>query len=235
MSDQSPASSSPISIWTAINSWFTPTVLFILLNLVIATIAFTSTTKHRRRRRHPPPPSAARSPSLLHRLKTLTFDPHSRSADPLPQNDAVSPDSQNLLPHSEYFFPEPFETDSGDFDGGASQQTTAGDVSGAVHVSRSKSDTRPASGEIPTKLPATMRKSASMKSAFGHFKEEDIVISEERRPATATAHHDGDEEVDAKAADFINRFKEQLKLQRVDSIVRYREMIRKGNSGRGDQ
>ncbi|KAL2940367.1 Solute carrier family 43 member 3, partial [Bienertia sinuspersici] len=34
-----------------------------------------------------------------------------------------------------------------------------------------------------------------------------------------------DEGVDAKADDFINRFKKQLRLQRIDSIVRYKEMI----------
>ncbi|KAK7388198.1 hypothetical protein VNO78_23007 [Psophocarpus tetragonolobus] len=31
-----------------------------------------------------------------------------------------------------------------------------------------------------------------------------------------------DEEVDAKADDFINRFKKQLRLQRIDSLLRYR-------------
>ncbi|KAK3014618.1 hypothetical protein RJ639_009117 [Escallonia herrerae] len=90
------------------------------------------------------------------------------------------------------------------------------------HVSRTQSDTKPASGEIPAKLPQKMRKSASLKSAFGHFEEEDIV--ETRRPATVREGKvkaaDDDEEVDAKAADFINKFKQQLKLQRNDSIIR---------------
>ncbi|KAK7310713.1 hypothetical protein RJT34_08391 [Clitoria ternatea] len=101
------------------------------------------------------------------------------------------------------------------------------------HFVRTHSDTKPASGEVPVKLPRKMKKSASSKSAFSHFKEDDIV--ESRRPATvregkvscdtaATA----DEEVDAKADDFINRFKQQLKLQRLDSIMRYKEMIGRG-------
>lgn len=101
-------------------------------------------------------------------------------------------------------------------------QVTAG------HFSRTKSDTEPASGKIPTKLPARMRKSASMKSPFGHFGED--VVVEERRPATVREKGNAkatevDEEVDAKADDFINRFKQQLKLQRLDSIIRYKDMI----------
>lgn len=100
------------------------------------------------------------------------------------------------------------------------------------HVSRTKSDTRPSAGEIPTKLTKKMKKSATMKSSFGHFEEEDIV--EARRPATvkekgSAKATDADEGVDAKADDFINRFKQQLKLQRLDSIIRYKDMI--GRSG----
>lgn len=100
------------------------------------------------------------------------------------------------------------------------------------HVSRTKSDTEPVGGEIPKKLPEKMKKSASTKSAFSHFEEEDIV--ETRRPATAKEGKAKetqvvDDEVDAKADDFINKFKHQLKLQRIDSIIRYREMITRGS------
>ncbi|KAJ0031026.1 hypothetical protein Pint_12963 [Pistacia integerrima] len=68
-----------------------------------------------------------------------------------------------------------------------------------------------------------MKKSASAKSAFSHFEEEDIV--ETRRPATtkegkAKVTQVVDDEVDAKADDFIYKFKQQLKLQRIDSIIR---------------
>lgn len=79
------------------------------------------------------------------------------------------------------------------------------------------------------KLAKKMKKSASAKSAFSHFEEDDIV--ERFRPASAREYEakvsDDDEEeeegeVDAKADDFINRFKQQLKLQRLDSILRNR-------------
>ncbi|KAH0645078.1 hypothetical protein KY284_032962 [Solanum tuberosum] len=99
------------------------------------------------------------------------------------------------------------------------------------HVSRSRSDTKPSAGEAPVKLPTKMKKSASMKSPFAHFEEETIV--EARRPATTREKNaktsDEDNEVDAKADDFINKFKQQLKLQRLDSILRYKEMIGRGS------
>ena len=81
------------------------------------------------------------------------------------------------------------------------------------HVTRTSSDTMPASGEVPAKLPKKMKKSANTKSPFSHFAVEDIV--ESRRPATVKekktkVNHEDDEEVDAKADDFINRFKQQL-------------------------
>jgi hypothetical protein len=60
---------------------------------------------------------------------------------------------------------------------------------------------------MPVKLPRKMKKLASSKSAFAYFEEEDIV--ETRRPATVREGKvgvmEGDDEVDAKADDFIMR------------------------------
>ncbi|CAN4076788.1 unnamed protein product [Withania somnifera] len=96
-------------------------------------------------------------------------------------------------------------------------------------VSRSRSDTKPSAGEAPVKT--KMKKSASMKSPFAYFEEEAIV--EAPRPATTRERNaktsNVDSEVDAKADDFINKFKQQLKLQRLDSILRYKEMIGRGS------
>lgn len=104
----------------------------------------------------------------------------------------------------------------------------------SLQVLRTKSDTNPTLGEIPTKLPKKMKKSASVKSAFSHFEEEDII--EAQRPATMKEGKPrmnqtlDEEEVDAKADDFINRFKQQLQLQRLDSIARYKDMVNRGSS-----
>lgn len=96
---------------------------------------------------------------------------------------------------------------------------------------RSDSDTKPSSREVPTKLSRKMKKSASAKYAFAHSEEDDAV--ESRRPATvregkAAKATEVDNEVDAKADDFINKFKQQLKMQRLDSIIRSKE-INRGN------
>ena len=75
-----------------------------------------------------------------------------------------------------------------------------------------------------------MKKSASERGrrVKCEWEEEDEETVEKRRPATVrveTTSLGEDEEVDAKADDFINRFKKQLRLQRLDSILRYREML----------
>ncbi|XP_014507649.1 uncharacterized protein LOC106767306 [Vigna radiata var. radiata] len=70
---------------------------------------------------------------------------------------------------------------------------------------------------------AEMRKSASERRGSIEREEEEEV--ERRRPQTARVEATScreDEEVDAKADDFINRFKKQLRLQRIDSLIRYR-------------
>lgn len=69
-----------------------------------------------------------------------------------------------------------------------------------------------------------MRKSASVRGGLTDSEWEEV---EKRRPQTArpvetTTSWREDEEVDAKADDFINRFKKQLRLQRIDSLLRYR-------------
>lgn len=93
-----------------------------------------------------------------------------------------------------------------------------------------------------------MKKSASDKSAFNHFHIEEeeadnaggsvdsplnhtavptVVeeVEEEERENAFTVREDQDDGVDAKADDFINRFKKQLQMQRADSIVKYKDMI----------
>ncbi|KAI3821998.1 hypothetical protein L1987_09579 [Smallanthus sonchifolius] len=246
--------SAPIitSIHAFMTSWFTPTVLFILLNLMIATILFTSNlpnklpTENPQNQNNSIQSKLARSPSILHRLKSFNiYYPHRSEPEPEPE-----PESSSLTIHhqqqqsleiaaTQYVFNHPFDFDptrienenppeqDADFvetheedDDLESLDEVYSKITGG-HVNRTKSDTLPASGELPLKLPAKMKKSASLKSAFSHFEEDKIV--ETRRPATVrerrSAAGDDDVEVDAKADDFINKFKHQLKLQRLDSII----------------
>ncbi|KAL6215310.1 hypothetical protein ACLB2K_014741 [Fragaria x ananassa] len=282
------------SIWASMNSWLTPTVLFLLLNLMIGTIAIASslgTQKHHDQDPHnqqqqhhqglvrsasvlqrfksinlysytsqEPTTSyekapdcdtheveelkLVRSPSILQRLQSIKFQ-FQFPREPSPQQTRDKPETEahyasyDHSPEDESSEHEEAEAQEMELDEVDQFETpedqTLDDIYRQLqlqehHVSRTTSDTMPASGEVPAKLPRKMKKSASAKSAFGHFAAEDIL--ESRRPATVRekkADHEDDEEVDAKADDFINRFKQQLKLQRIDSIIRYKDMITRGS------
>ncbi|XP_010526060.2 PREDICTED: uncharacterized protein LOC104803728 [Tarenaya hassleriana] len=276
------------SLLSAMYSWFTPTVLFVFLNLMIGTIAITSSFSSKSN--DPNHPQIHRSPSVLHRLKSINFssfaspdkthrgfqtatlpddaDLHSHpqpasieqnqtqaflSRSPSVLNRIKSFNLYNYISHeptssfSVSDSPAPPQTDetldskTADAEGEDGAELTLEEVysklnvSHVKHVARTKSDTEPAAGIVPPKLPKKMKKSASTKSPFSHFEEDEISAVEARRPATVregrvTADEDAaDEEVDAKADDFINRFKQQLKLQRIDSIMRYKETVKKAN------
>ncbi|KAI3707217.1 hypothetical protein L6452_25538 [Arctium lappa] len=332
MEDSASSSSLP-SIWASMNSWFTPTVLFVFLNLMIGTILFTSNihnhnhnnnnnnkqedhkekTHNQNHHNDLNQSKLARSPSILYRLRSFNFYPHRSQQDPSPTTHQHQQQQEEALEiaATQYVFNHPYEHDvqpvsnnldlnptrfdsesdaadqyaafsnhtnevllanarthfvfeqqhtvekvTAHFDVGPENPEDSGFeetheeelhdefqsldevysviTGGGGHVDRTKSDTLPASGEVPVKLPAKMKKSASLKSAFSHFEEEKIV--EARRPATvrerrsaARAAEEDDVEVDAKADDFINKFKHQLKLQRLDSIIRYKDMVNRGS------
>ncbi|XVF89092.1 hypothetical protein PTKIN_Ptkin19aG0102900 [Pterospermum kingtungense] len=178
-------------------------------------------------------PLLDRSPSVLHRLKPVNLHGYfSPEPTPLHTNQEIHQAHEEEEEEEE----EEQETEA-EVEENHGEEQTLDEIYSELkdsHVVRTKSDTKPASGELPTKLPRKMNKSASVKSPFSHFKEEEIV--EKRRPATvregkgksATEEDDG---VDAKADDFIYKFKQQLKLQRIDSILRYNETVNRG-SGR---
>ncbi|KAK4853729.1 hypothetical protein QYF36_013694 [Acer negundo] len=293
------------------NSWFTPTVLFVFLNLMIGTIFFTSrltnpkpshepqqdpyrqlvrspsvlqrlksinfythrsqeptslfaqnpsldtlfTSHYTHQHEHeqqqpqpqPQPPQLTRSPSMLQRLKSINFynylsqestttaamitihKTQEEEEEEVGEDTHYSPQQElNEQPtHEEEVVKE--EEDEHIQDQDQTLDEIYGLLKNSHQVGRTKSDTKPASGEMPKKLPKKMKKSASSKSAFSHFEERDIV--EARRPATVRESNKArvtemdDDEVDAKADDFINKFKQQLKLQRIDSILRYKETV----------
>ncbi|CAD5183926.1 unnamed protein product [Musa acuminata subsp. malaccensis] len=189
------------SMLASMCGWFTPTVLFVLLNLVIGGIAVASKSSHH----HQPGAAAdddggaypgrflARSPSIvLDRLRSF-----------------------NLHRCLSGEIPPPFE---------ASDHRPE-------HSGLSQSEPRPTAGEMPPRLSVPIKKPASEESAFPHFHEAEVDEAAAAAAATETvdpAEGDGDEEVDARADDFINRFRHQLKLQRMASIMRYRAMPNRG-------
>ncbi|CAH2069681.1 unnamed protein product [Thlaspi arvense] len=149
------------------------------------------------------PPGLTRAPSILERVKSIKLSSFYRS-DPDIHSDQ-NPDPNSVL-HEDH-----------------------------KHV-RSKSESKkPAKKK--KKATNKMTKSASEKSGFGFIGSQEAAETaesvERRRPDTTrvartTTVGDGEDCVDAKASDFINKFKQQLKLQRLDSILRYKEML-KGN------
>ncbi|GJN38665.1 hypothetical protein PR202_gb27730 [Eleusine coracana subsp. coracana] len=257
------------ALWSAVNGFFTPAVLFILLNVVIGTIAVTSKSSA-------PPAAAAerrgesasavveggvehqpqqrrlsRVPSMaFERLRSFNL---SRFAAPAPETAAV--DGVVDLGYEQPPAPAAPEKEKE-----AEAAVEPEPEHAHAHMERSRSEAA-ADLEVP-RLPARLHKSASEKSAFGHFEaaevEEAVQAVEKRRPATtrdgaagrrgrrlpvkaAPVDSESDSEVeeeeqvaggevDAQAENFINRFHNQLKLQRMESILRYRENIRHGQA-----
>lgn len=86
------------------------------------------------------------------------------------------------------------------------------------------------SGVTPAKRsPSNLLKSRSEKRVVALDSDKEDV--HQRRPATMKAAVGvRDECVDTKAEDFIKRFKQQLKLQRLDSLQKLKEMLNRGTS-----
>ncbi|XP_010429627.1 PREDICTED: bromodomain-containing protein DDB_G0278469-like [Camelina sativa] len=272
------------SVLTAMYSWFTPTVLFVFLNLMIGTIAISSSFSSTKSN-DPNQTQIQRSPSMIHRLKSINFSSFtspdkshhlefppstpednnninshqpasieqnqpflSRSPSVLhriksfnlynyisqePTNIVEAPPPSVTVESKQEQEPEHEQEEEEEEEETSPSLEEVYSKLNLNHVARTKSDTEPAAGIIPPKLPKKMKKSASTKSPFSHFQEDEISV-EARRPATVkvprvTTVEEADEEVDAKADDFINRFKHQLKLQRIDSITKYKEMVKKRN------
>ncbi|XP_010536862.1 PREDICTED: uncharacterized protein LOC104811745 [Tarenaya hassleriana] len=96
---------------------------------------------------------------------------------------------------------------------------------------KSEDDHKPRRSKSETKKPAKKAQKMTKSASEKHAAEETAEAVERRRPETArlersTSFGDGENSVDAKAADFINKFKHQLKLQRLDSILKYKEMLK---------
>lgn len=243
------------ALWSTVHGWFTPAVLFLVLNIVIGTIAVSSKVTSAAAGGEGADGEAAagagaaaggekrglsRVPSMaLDRLRSFRLSRHAAAVPEPPVAGFVDLGLDEYLPPLEKEEPEDAEADQGE-----PEHDNA-------HIERSMSEAA-AEPELP-RLPARLRKSASDKSAFAHFvAEEDTEAVESRRPATTrdrprrplvavpavepeepVSEEEPEEaagEVDARADDFINKFHHQLKLQRIDSFMRYRDTLRRGQA-----
>ncbi|VAI77610.1 unnamed protein product [Triticum turgidum subsp. durum] len=220
-------------LWSTVHGWFTPWVLFILLNLVVLTIFVTSMATAPAEGGEGTAPGAdgerrnlAVRPSMeLDRHRSPNLPRFTAPASEAPATgvlDLGQPDDQ---PPALEMEPEnPGEREH-------------------ARMERSMSEAA-VEAELPRR-PARLRKSASDKSAFAHVvAKKDIEVMEVRRPATtrdaergrplvAKAEEPASEEeiqeagseVDARADEFINKFHHQLKQQRIDSFRRSRNAL----------
>lgn len=207
-----------LSIWASMNSWLTPTVLFLLLNLMIGTIAVTSgLTSHKPTHHHPQPtfhhhhpqqqpppqqplqPHLTRSPSVIERLKSInlyTFYSHPSTTHfqqpppPPQQQQQQQPDPT----------PEPQQPSS------PTTTTTTAAPDEVEHPTMEEIYSRILQGKHQQQM-------EKLSTSDGLAGESEIVdhtavqrdVEDERQNAGLL-----DEGVDAKADDFINRFKKQL-------------------------
>ena len=144
------------------------------------------------------PPQLERAPSLLERVRSINFSSLYYSSEP--EGTTQRPPAQT----------------GSDADPGTGHDH---------HVKRIQSEHMVKATERQVK----MKKSASEKAvSLDSAEEEEREKVERRRPATTRASEKtvmiADEEVDARADDFINRFKQQLKLQRLESLLRRKKM-----------
>ncbi|OMO91651.1 hypothetical protein COLO4_18195 [Corchorus olitorius] len=148
----------------------------------------------------------SRAPSLLERVKSIDFKSFYRS------------DSFNKTNPPKESLETDDETDS---------ETDMSPVHHDSPVKRCKSESKVKQRKMPEKMKkSTSERRMSEGNSNREVEEEEV---ERRRPATTRIEKTvsfGDEGVDAKADDFINKFKQQLKLQRLDSLLRYRDMLK---------
>ncbi|XP_072960403.1 pathogen-associated molecular patterns-induced protein A70-like [Typha angustifolia] len=215
------------SILASVYGWFTPTVLFLLLNLVIGTIAITSKGGLRSSSSADSPEcdrpaGLTRVPSLaLDRLRSFNLYRFRSGEIPLAET-LIQPPPQSREALEPSRIPDPLAAPV-EPPKPAAEEASRDPQPHEQHIIRSQSDAHPTAGEKPVRLPARMKKSASDKSAFAHFDEEEAEAVAEVEVEVGSGG-----EVDARADDFINRFRNQLRLQRLDSIMRYKEMINRG-------
>ncbi|XP_076896762.1 pathogen-associated molecular patterns-induced protein A70-like [Bidens hawaiensis] len=236
------------SMWASMTAWFTPTVIFCATNLIIATIFIASNNSHHDHDHDHPPTQFSRVSSFLERARSMKFTTWSESEPSTATYSSSSRLAQSIHDEPPLSQPASFfqrvtsfkfsETNpdspahqlarspsiierlkSFKLSGatsGSTEPETAGSDPEHNNMIRSKSD-KTASKKSMSK----MKKSRSEMRMAPSDEEEDVDL---RRPATARERRSHD--VDAKADDFISRFKQQLKLQRLESLVRYNQRLK---------
>ncbi|KAG4946509.1 hypothetical protein AAZX31_15G161800 [Glycine max] len=263
------------SAYGVMASWFTPSCLFLFINLVIGTIAIISRFANTTKRQH----QLVRSPSLLERLASLNLCYHKQyepttttllhsHVNPVQSRDESRLDRVRSFNLDFYNVdnierPDPIEnSDSPQLDRVPS--SSLGQVK-FFNLNIYKSEIegldlvhRPDSSQIGrvsstslldrvrsfnlnfnkveiekssrvqqqvTRAPSILER---LKSSLSFDRSMSVTEPESEVTGGGELVEETEEEgVDAKADDFINRFRQQLRLQRLDSIIRYRDMLKR--------
>ncbi|EEF48070.1 conserved hypothetical protein [Ricinus communis] len=229
------------SVWSFTTGWSTPTSLFLFLNLVIGTIAVISRFSSNKTPPDEEIRPLTRAPSLIDRVKSINLSSYKYSPQSPEFETAettiygVSDDpprlerAPSLLERVKSIkFPSIYRSEPETEEHRDARQVSGLETELEHHVIRSKSEVAPAERKVEAN--EKMKKSASER-AIDELREDDRESVEKRRPAETrlektASFRGGDDGVDAKADDFINRFKQQLKLQRLDSLLRYRDRLK---------
>uniref|UniRef100_A0A803MRQ7 DUF4408 domain-containing protein n=1 Tax=Chenopodium quinoa TaxID=63459 RepID=A0A803MRQ7_CHEQI len=215
--------------------WLTPTSLFVLLNIVLATI-FLANNKHHSQTKHdsdsdsdnrnnmnnkpsehhyhhnqydyyqnnqrydyegaslvPPPPQLVRAPSLFSRVASFNFSNFYSEAQP-PLSDAADQTATMTRAPSLLYRVTSF------------------------NFSRSPAPQKAVEEEARDQSQVN----SDVKKEVTAVKNESTAVKKEVAKETTSSKRVEEEEVDSKADDFIHKFKQQLKLQRLESLLRYR-------------
>jgi len=211
-----------VSIYDIIVSWFTPSCIFLIVNLVIGTIAITSHFATQKKRQLDSPPELVRSSSsFLGRvasfgLSCCKFEPASAAATTIPEETQVEQvQNQDLTQVNRTI------------------SFTLLDRVKSIDLGLNKTEINGGPGDS---TPLIRAPSLLERLMSGNFRRLDSVkvVEEEKKPESElevkperefVRGRVEEEEVDAKADDFIKRFKQQLRLERLDSILRYRDIL----------
>ncbi|KAG0539133.1 hypothetical protein BDA96_03G296400 [Sorghum bicolor] len=245
MDGADPAFAVSSSPWSSlVRGYFSPATLFLLLNMVIGTIALTSRS-HRRRHGHRDDVDGGHHYQYQHQHRGHVHDQpqhhhHHHQYAPPPQLARTSSVMDRLRSLGLYRFR------SGDFppeyNHHLSAATEDSAAAAAAHSSSvMKQDqaqyTRSRSEPARSKRPPPARKNNDKKEDHAVVKNSTSVSEVkklERAPAPRGLVVREEEDaaasvsVDARADDFINKFRQQLQLQRLNSLLNYKEMLNRG-------
>lgn len=185
-------------------SWFTPTVLFCVLNLAIATLLITSTFRNTSndKKQEASEDQLPTTPSLLQRVRSVNF--------------SLFPDPFNYSPlTTHYNFPQNSPS--------LLQRVRS------INFSFSSQKPTPPFPSLDEQQVEDLKCHVTRSKSVTCAEEEKKVGNHHRRGGGGGRKLFRDEEedaVDKKADDFINKFREELKMQRLQSM----EMLNRGVS-----